>query len=181
MDWLQDMITRWVRIISAAGAGTMPLDEAVRQVSAFDAAAGKKAGLGRLKRNAGPADEAPAVTVLCRQLIAGVLISDLLIERVCELAGQTREQALDQLIGDVPRQLPDQQLRVLQAELSGSCRMLRDLDRGSYGALGSRVEEVLALAEQQAREIVSAARTAADEITASARAQQPGSTHAAPD
>jgi len=135
---------------------------------------------GPAARNAGPVDEASAVTVLCRQLIAGVLISDLLIDRVCEMSGQTREQALDQLIGDVTRELDDQQLRTLQVELSGSCKTLQDPNRASYGALGSRVEEVLALAEQQAREIVSAARAAATEITASARAQQPGSAHDIP-
>jgi hypothetical protein len=175
MDWLQDMITRWVRIISTAGDGTTSLDEAVRQISALAETPGKKSGFGRAKRNAGPADEAPAVTVLCRQLIAGVLVNNLLMDRLCELAGQTRGQVMDQLIGDVTRQLPDQQVRVLQTELSGSCRTLRGPERVPYDALGGRIEQLLRLAEEQATAIIDAARTEAATITSSAREQQPGS------
>jgi len=175
MDWLQDMITRWVRIVSAAGDGTTPLDEAVRQVSAFAETPGKKGGIGRLKRNAGTGDEAPAVTVLCRQLIAGVLINDLLVDRLCELGGQTREHVIDQLIDDVPRHLPGQQVRVLEVELSGACRTLRAPERVTYDALGGRIEQLLALAEEQATTIIDDARAEAAKITSSAREKQPGS------
>jgi hypothetical protein len=80
---------------------------------------GKKGGLGRLKRNAAAPAEAYTVTVLCRQLIAGVLVSDWMIGQLCALAGQTREQVLDQLSRGLPRQMEDQQARALQAELSG--------------------------------------------------------------
>jgi hypothetical protein len=38
------------------------------------------------------------------------------------LSGQTREDVLAQLTGDLPGQLGDQRLRALQAELSGDCR-----------------------------------------------------------
>lgn len=56
MDWAQDMTERWVRIMSAAGDGSTPLDEAVRQLSEINGASrneasGKKRGLGRLNRN----------------------------------------------------------------------------------------------------------------------------------
>ncbi len=33
MEWVQDMAERWVRIMSAPGAGSTPLDEAVRRLS----------------------------------------------------------------------------------------------------------------------------------------------------
>jgi hypothetical protein len=181
MDWVQDMATRWVRIIGAAGDdGRTPLDEAVQRINALGETSAKKSGFGRRKRDAADPGEVPARTALCRQLIAGVLISDVLIDRLCAL-GQTREQVLDQLADDVPRQLPDQQLRVLQVELSGSCTLLRDPDRGSYDKLGARVEQLLRLAEEQARVIINDARAEAAKITSSAGAHQPGPELDAPD
>jgi hypothetical protein len=175
MDWLRDATTRWVRIIGAAHDGDRtPLDEAVQQINALGGTPGKKGGLGRLKRGAAAQDEVPAATILSRQLIAGVLVSDVLIDRLGTLAGQTREQVLDQLPGEVSRQLPDQQLRALQGELSDACRLLRDPDRGSYDKLGGRVEQLLALAEEQARTIVDEARAEAARIASSAGAQPPG-------
>jgi hypothetical protein len=186
MDWVQDMTARWIRILSAAGSGRTPLDEAVDQISAIGEKPGKKGGFGRLRRNAVAPVEASAVTVLCRQLIAGVLVSDLMIDQLCTLAGRTREQVLDQLSGDLPRQLQDQQLRALQAELSGSCTLLQAPERASYSALGSRIEQLLGLAEEQASALIDAARAEAAEITSSAGTQQPcprcgaGSPRAAP-
>ena len=88
MDWVQDMTARWVRIMSAAGGGSTPVDEAVRQISEIGGAPGRKIGLGRLNRNAATPAEASAVTVLSRQLIAGVLVSDWMIDRLCALAGR---------------------------------------------------------------------------------------------
>jgi hypothetical protein len=173
MDWVQDMTARWVRILSAAGGGRTPLDEAVDQINATGEAPEKKSKFGRLKRNAIAPAEASAVTVLCRQLIAGVLVSDLMIDQLCTLAGQTREQVLDQLSGDLPRQLQDQQLRALQVELSGSCALLQAPGRASYSGLGSRIEQLLGLAEEQASALIDAARAEAAEITSSAGAQQP--------
>ena len=32
MEWVQDMAERWVRIMSASGDGSTPLDEAVRRL-----------------------------------------------------------------------------------------------------------------------------------------------------
>ena len=91
MDWVQDMTTRWMRIMSATGEVGTPLDEAVRQINAIADAPAKKGGLGwRRNRGASGSDSASAsvVTVLCRQLIAGVLVSDLAITRLCMLEGQ---------------------------------------------------------------------------------------------
>lgn len=171
MDWVQDMTARWVRIMSAAGDGRTPLDEAVQVISAIGETPGKKGRFGRLKRNAAAPPEASAVTVLCRQLIAGVLVSDVLLDRLCAAAGQTRVQVLDQLADGLPRQLRDQQLRALQVELSGSCTVLQDPERASYAGLGIRIEHLLRLAEDQASGLIDAARAEAAEITSSAGTQ----------
>jgi hypothetical protein len=173
MDWVQDMTARWVRIMSAAGADGTPLDEAVLQVSQIGGTPGKKGLLGRLKRNDATAAEMSALTVLSRQLIAGVLVSDLMIDQLCTLAGQTRQQLLEQLSGSLPERLRDQQLRALRAELSGSCALLQDPDRASYAGLGSRIEQLLRLAEEQASGLIDAARAEAAEITAAAGTHQP--------
>ena len=178
VDWVQDMTAGWVRILSAAGGGGTALDEAVDQISSIGQASRKAGRFGRLRRNAADPAGAPAVTVLCRQLIAGVLVSDLLIGRLCLLAGQTREQVLEQLSGDLPVQLQDRQLRALLAEASQSCALLRDPERPSYAGLGTHIEDLLRLAEQQATDIVDAARAAAAEITASVGTQQPVPGHA---
>jgi hypothetical protein len=170
MDWVQDMTTRWMRIMSATGEVGTPLDEAVRQINAIADAPAKKGGLGwRRNRGASGSDSASAsvVTVLCRQLIAGVLVSDLAITRLCMLEGQTREHVLAQLTGDVPGLLGDQQLRALQGELSGSCAVLHGPTRASSSGLGARVEELLRLAEQQASDLIEAAQAEAARITAS--------------
>jgi hypothetical protein len=174
MDWVQDMTARWMRILNAASGGSTALDEAVHQIRKFSEVPVAKAGLGRMRRNAVAQAEASAVTVLCRQLIAGVIVGDLMIDQLCALSGQTREHVLDQLSGDLPRQLPDQQLRALQDVLSDSCALLRDpVHRASYSGLGSRIEQLLRLAEDQASAIVAEARAEAAEITSSAGTQDP--------
>ena len=174
MDWVQDMTARWMRIMSAAssGGGT-PLDEAVRQISAIGDTPAKKGGGGPgWRRRKAVTEDAPAVTALARQLIAGVLVSDLAITRLCALEGVGREQVLARLADDAPGLLRDQQLRALQVELSGSCPALKDRSGGSYAGLGGRVEHLLALAEQQAAELIDGARVEAARITASAGAAQ---------
>jgi hypothetical protein len=171
MDWVQDMTARWIRIMSAAGGGATPLDEAVRQINTIAETPAKKGGHGWRRRKG---DDASAVTVLCRQLIAGVLVSDIAITRLCVLEGQTREHVLAQLTGDAPGQLGDQQLRALQAELSGSCAELKDPERASYAGLGHRIEQLLRLAEQQASELIETARAEAARITASGGAPSSG-------
>lgn len=109
------------------------------------------------------------VTTLSRQLIAGVVIGDLMLGRLCTLQGQTREQVLDQIYGVLPRTLPEQELRILQAELSGSCLALQP-ERPSYAGLGARVEQLITLAQEQASAIVDAARAEAAGIASSADA-----------
>ena len=172
MDWVQDMTARWMRILGAAGGGRTPLDEAVQQISVIGESQAKKGGF-RLKRNAVAPAEASAVTVLCRQLIAGVIISDLMIDRLCALSGQARDQVLDQLSGDLPRRLPNQQLRALHVELSDSCTLLQGPDPGFYSGLADRIGQLLRLAEEQASAIIDAAHAEAAEITTSAGTHEP--------
>jgi hypothetical protein len=178
MDWVQDMMARWVRILSAAGEARTPLDEAVHEISAIGGVPAR--GRSRLKRRAAAAVEAPAITVLSRQVIAGVLISDLMLDRLCAAAGQPRDQVLRELSADLPRQLRGEQLRALQAELSASCALLRDPERASYAGLGARIEELLRLAEEQASGLIDAARAEAAEITSSAGTLRPGPPPEAP-
>jgi transposase len=168
MDWVQDMTERWMRIMAATGEVGMPLDEAVRQIHAIADVPAKKRSLGRRRgKGSGADDDASAVTVLCRQLFAGVLVSDIAITRLGMLEGQTREQVLAQLADDVPGRLGDRQLHALQAELVDSHSALQDPERASYAGLGARIEQLLRLAEQQATELVEAARVEAARITAS--------------
>jgi hypothetical protein len=174
MDWVQDMTARWMRIMNAAssGGGT-PLDEAVRQISAIGDTPSKKGGGPGWRKRKAVTQDASAVTALSRQLIAGVLVSDMAIARLCAVEGVGRELVLARLADDVPGLLRDQQLRALQVELSGSCAALKDRSGGSYAGLGSRVEQLLALAEQQAAELIEGARVEAARITASAGAAPP--------
>jgi hypothetical protein len=164
MDWVQDMTARWIRILGATDDVTTPVDRAVQQISAL----GETSGLGRKQRKAA---EASAATALSRQLVAGVIVSDLMIGRLCLISGQTREQVLDQMSGDLPRQMQDQQLRALQAELSRGWESPRD-EGPTYAGLGARVEQLLKLAENQATALVEQARAEAAEIRASAGTPQ---------
>jgi len=168
MDWMSDMTARWIRILSAHDGGRTPLDEAVDQVAAISGPATVKKS--RFKKDARSPGEVPAVTAASRQLIAGVLVSDLMLDRLVALSGQTREQVLDQLSAEVPAYLASEQLTVLRAELSGR---LPEAPGASYSGLGSRIEQLLKLAEQQATELIEAARAEAAQITASAGPPQP--------
>jgi len=168
MDWMSDMAARYVRILSAQGGGRTPLDEAVDQVAAISGPAAVKKS--RFTRAAVPPAGVPAVTVLSRQLIAGVLIGDLMLDRLVTLSGQAREQVLDQLSAEVPAHLGSEQLDALRAELPGR---LPEARGASYAGLGSRVEQLLKLAEQQAAELIEAARAEAARITASAGPGRP--------
>jgi hypothetical protein len=169
MDWCTDMTARWVRILTAAGSGSTPLDEAARRISEIGGPSARKGLLGRRKQGADPQAEASALTALSRQLIAGVLVSDRLLDRLSALTGQTREELLEQSPDSAPQQLPENQLRSLQAELSDSSGLLQDCERASYVALGTRIERLLRTAEEQAVALVESARAEAVRITADAR------------
>src|ERR1700745_87802 len=61
------------------------------------------------------------------------------------------------------------QVQALQQELSDAHRQLREQERPTYSGLGSRIEQLLRLAEEQATEIVGEARSAANELPAAAK------------
>ena len=127
MEWVQDMAERWVRIMSASGDGSTPLDEAVRRLSPVGSSPSTKGGrISRRKTRAAAEAETSAVTTLCRQLIAGVLVSDLVIERLSVLESQSREQILDRMLASGLPPLPEKQLQVLETELSYSGAGRRD-------------------------------------------------------
>jgi hypothetical protein len=171
MDWAQDMTARWLQIMSEAGDRRTPLDEAVDQINSISGAPRNKPRLGRQKSAGDTA--AAAVTALSRLLIVGVLVSDMVLDKLCALSGQTREQVLDQvqMAATTRGHLRDQQVSALQAELSQACAVLQDPERASYSALGGRIEQVLRLAEQQASAIVDEARAEAARITSAASPQ----------
>ena len=56
------------------------------------------------------------------------------------------------------------QVQALQQELSDAHRQLREQERPTYSGLGSRIEQLLRLAEEQANEIVGESRSAANEL-----------------
>ena len=151
------MTARWVRILSATGPESTPLDEAARQISEIGRVSNAPGRFGRPKRQPLPATaETIPDRVLARQLIAGVLVSDFLVSQLCAATGQTREQLLGQLDGSLPP-VGDRQLDALLLELSRSCALLQDQERPTYVALGSRIEQLLKHAEEQSAALVEAA------------------------
>ena len=61
--------------------------------------------------------------------------------------------------------------QALQRELSEAHRQLQEQERPTYSGLGSRIEQLLRLAEEQATEILQEARSAANEFNASAKVE----------
>src|SRR6202451_3196711 len=59
----------------------------------------------------------------------------------------------------------------LQRELAEAHKQLQEQERPTYSGLGSRIEQLLRLAEEQATEIVQEARTAANELNAAAKVE----------
>ena len=62
-----------------------------------------------------------------------------------------------------------EQSQALQQELNEAHRQLREQERPTYAGLGSRIEQLLRLAEEQATEIVAESRSAANELQAAAK------------
>jgi hypothetical protein len=198
MDWVEEATANWVRILSAEDGDETPLDEAMRQLSTvFEApasgapasgapasgvpASGAPASGRSLRRRkpapvpsaeaaaVTPAAAEAAVTALSRQLVAGVLVSELMLAEVCAVTGRPRDQVLDQLLsGGLGRGLGEGRLRLLVAELSGSCTQLREPGHARYSGLGARIEQLLGLAAEQASALVDAARAEAAKTTAPA-------------
>ena len=74
---------------------------------------------------------------------------------------------LKQIDGEL-RQHRDQ-VQALHRELAEAHRQIQEQERPTYSGLGSRIEQLLRLAEEQATEILQEARTAANEFNATAK------------
>jgi hypothetical protein len=162
------MTARWVRILGATGPESTPLDEAARQISEIGRVSNATGRFGRPKRGAPSLAETLPDRVLARQLIVGVLVSDFLVSQLCAVTGQTREQLLGELAGNLPPPVRERQLDVLLLELSGSCALLQDPERPTYVALGRRIEQLLKVAEDQSVALIEAARAEAARIVSEA-------------
>src|SRR5262249_40434516 len=77
------------------------------------------------------------------------------------------DEYLKQLDGEMRQHR--EQVQALQQELSDAHRQIREQERPTYSGLGSRIEQLLRLAEEQATEIVGESRSAANELTAAAK------------
>src|SRR5258708_8719145 len=76
---------------------------------------------------------------------------------------------LKQLDGEL-RQHRDQ-VQALHGELADAHRQIQEQERPTYSGLGSRIEQLLPLAEEPATEIPPDARTAPNEVHPTAKAQ----------
>src|SRR6202046_4879717 len=77
--------------------------------------------------------------------------------------------ALERLDSEVRKHQENAQ--ALQRELADAHRQLQEQERPTYSGLGSRIEQLLRLAEEQATEILQEARTAANEFNATAKVE----------
>src|SRR5215469_6057601 len=59
--------------------------------------------------------------------------------------------------------------QALQQELAEAHRQIQEQERPTYSGLGSRIEQLLRLAEEQATEIVEEARAESNELSAAAK------------
>src|ERR1700685_2987833 len=73
-------------------------------------------------------------------------------------------------LDDQLRQRSDD-FQALQLELTDAHRQPQKQERPTYAGLGSRIEQLLRLAEEQATEIVQEARSAANELNAAAKVE----------
>src|ERR1700685_3496123 len=64
-----------------------------------------------------------------------------------------------------------EQAQAMRRELSDAHRQIQEQERPTYSGLGSRIEQLLRLAEEQATEILQEARTAANEFNATAKVE----------
>jgi len=69
-------------------------------------------------------------------------------------------QHLEQLSAEVRKH--HEHAQALQSELTEAHRQMKEQERPTYSGLGSRIEQLLRLAEEQATEIVQEARSAAN-------------------
>ncbi|HST84691.1 MAG TPA: hypothetical protein VLL08_23335, partial [Kineosporiaceae bacterium] len=87
---------------------------------------------------------------------------------------------VEERIGALESSLRDARARVeeldtralkLSGEVAEAHRQLREVERPSYSGLGSRIEQLLRLAEEQASDVIAAATKDAEEAVAQARVE----------
>jgi hypothetical protein len=161
VEWLEETAARWARTMAAAGDGGVPLDEAVRLVAEVGALDEPEKGKRRRKRRGREVSEPVAVAALSRCLIVATLAGDRLLDRLAEATGRTREELLAELSVDPELQVSDERLRLMRQDTAAAAYLA---EAPTYSGLGERVEQVLRLAEEQATELVEAAREEAARI-----------------
>src|SRR5215470_6033430 len=87
------------------------------------------------------------------------------------MRGYDRQQ-VDEHIGQIEAEVRQhrEQAQAMQRELSEVRRQIHEQERPTYSGLGTRIEQLLRLAEEQATEVVQAARSEATEIKAAGKA-----------
>ncbi len=96
-----------------------------------------------------------------------------------QMRGYDRAQ-VEERIASLEASLRDARTRVeeldtralkLSGEVAEAHRQLREVERPSYSGLGSRIEQLLRLAEEQASDVIAAATKEAEEAVAQARVE----------
>jgi hypothetical protein len=168
MGWVADISARWLRVLAGEGAGGVPLDEAVRIVSEIAQPPARQTRFGKAKRAAGEVAGAAGTTILSRYLVVSAQAGDVLIGQLCAATGKDRDQVVSELQDKLSRWADADQLGVLHLELSASAAVLADPQHATYSGLGTRIEELFRLAEEQAASILAEARAQAAAIIAAA-------------
>src|SRR6266852_8867937 len=85
-------------------------------------------------------------------------------EFVTVMRGYERQQ-VDEHIRQIDAEVRQhrEQAQVMQRELSEAHRKIHEQERPTYSGLGARIEQLLRLSEEQATEVVQAARSEASE------------------
>src|SRR5262249_40097083 len=81
------------------------------------------------------------------------------------VSGQAPPQSFNVVVRGYDRHQVDEHIRQLETQ----ARQLRERERPSYTRPGSRIEQLLRLAEEQVTKIVQESRSAADELQAAAK------------
>ena len=84
-----------------------------------------------------------------------------------------RIHALDAALRDARARVEEVDARAMKlaGEVAEAHRQLREVERPSYSGLGSRIEQLLRLAEEQASDVIAAASKDAEEMLAQSRVE----------
>src|SRR5215470_18871269 len=93
-----------------------------------------------------------------------------IVAQAGHVSGQAPPQPFTVVVRGDDRHQVDEHIRPLETQ----ARQLRERERPSYARPGSRIEQLLRLAEEQVTKIVQESRSAADELQAAARVDAAG-------